>query len=264
MIYSHCFFVFFPFKRYNDKKVRILFMKKKYLFLLPLLLMPLAACDMSGPANKGNDSDETSEAGLGEKFSYDKQEVANKLKTYGQTTGFDITAEIKTSNDEGNSVSTIEVAMKDNMVWLISEEGSYTGVQLNANGVTAFASEDGQEFETTELGAEELGGKTPEEFFDQYMETLTSWLYFADTYKSLGLTRVKEFTYVGRNVIEYSYHMSYGVASSTFKTYVDVELGITLYFFAEAIDGEGHDSEEFAVKSFLSGNQVSKPSIDRK
>ena len=246
------------------KKVRILFMKKKYLFLLPLLLMPLAACDTSGPANKGNDSDETSEAGLGEKFSYDKQEVANKLKTYGQTTGFDITAEIKSSNDEGNSVSNIEVAMKGNMVWLVSEDGSYTGVQLNANSVTAFASEDGQEFETTELGPEDLGSKTPEEFFDEYMDTLTSWLYFADTYKSLGLTKVKEFTYVGRNAIEYSYHMSYGAASSTFKTYVDVELGITLYFFAEAIDGEGRDSEEFTVKQFLSGNQVSQPNIDQK
>ena len=48
-------------------------MKKKFLLLLPLLLMPLAACDMSNAANKDGDDAETSEPGAGEKLSYDKK-----------------------------------------------------------------------------------------------------------------------------------------------------------------------------------------------
>ena len=242
-------------------------MKKKYLFLLPLLLMPLTACDLSNLVNKGDDDDDSAEAsepGAGEKLSFDKKEVVNKLKTYGQTTGFDISATVKSSTNEseGESNSSIEVAMKENMVWLISDDGSYAGVELNENTVTAFASEDGVEFETSEVGQDELNGKTPEEYFDDYMETLTSWFYFAEEYKILGLTKVKDFTFVGRSASEYAYHMSYGGVSATYKTYIDNELGITLYWLGEAVSPEeGTDSSEFKVTSFLSGSQVNKPNI---
>ena len=239
-------------------------MKKKLLFLLPLLLMPLTACDMSNLTNKGDDDDsiEVSEPGAGEKLSFDKDEVANKLKTYGQTTGFDITLETKTVQEGETTQNTMEVAMKGNMVWVITD-GSYAGVEATSNTtVTAFTSEDGTTFDVTELGPDDLEGKTPEEFFDEYLETLTSFFYFAEYYKSLGLTKVKDLTYVGRNASEYELSMYYGSVGSSFKTYVDKELGITLYFLADSTDEDGiKTTTEFKVTSFKSGDQVVKPNI---
>ena len=241
-------------------------MKKKLLFLLPLLLIPLTACDMSGLANKGDDDDdsaETSEAGAGEKFSYNKGEVFNKLKNYGKTTGFDITMDVKSVSSGQTTKSTIEVGMKDEMVWLINEDGNYTGVELtSATTITAFTSEDGTTFDVTELGPDSLNGQTPEEFFDYYAETLTMYFYMAENYKVLGLTKVKDLTYAGRNATEYAFDMRYGVMGTTAKLYIDKELGINLYLFAEAVDEEGNkESTEFDVKTFLSGNQVNKPNI---
>ncbi len=238
-------------------------MKKKLLFLLPLLLVPLTACDMAGGADK-DDSDnvaESSEQGEDEKLTFNKEEVVNKLKNYGKTTGFDITFETKTIQEGETTQANMEVAMKDNMVWLITD-GSYTGAELNGTTLTLFTSEDGQTFNTTVADPDDLNGKTPEEFFDYYMETLTQFFYFAGTYQSLGLKKVKDSVYVGRNVSEYELSVRYGVAGSTFKTYVDKDLGITLYFLADATEEDGSKtSTEFKVTAFLSGNQVSKPNI---
>lgn len=241
-------------------------MKKKLLFLLPLLLIPLTACDMGGIANKNDDDGddaETSEPGAGDKLSYDKKEVYNKLKNYGKTTGFDITIDTKSVSSEQTTKSTIQVGMKDDMVWLISDDGSYTGIELtSATTITAFTSEDGTTFDTNELGPDALNGQTPEEFFDYYAETLTMYFYMAENYKVLGLTKVKDLTYAGRSATEYAFDMRYGVMGTTAKLYLDKELGINLYLFAEAVDEEGNkESSELDVKSFLSGNQVNKPNI---
>lgn len=239
-------------------------MKKKLLFLLPLLLIPLTACDMGSQGNKDDDdSGNVSEPGAGEKFSYNKEEVFNKLKNYGKTTGFDITMDVKSVSDGETTKNTIEVGMKDEMVWLISEDGSYTGVELtSATTITAFTSEDGIAFNTSELGPDALNGQTPEEFFDYYAETLTMYFYMAENYKVLGLTKVKDLTYAGRNATEYAFDMHYGVVGTTAKIYIDKELDINLYLFAEAVDEEGNkDSTEFDVKTFLSGSKVNKPNI---
>ena len=238
-------------------------MKKKFLFLLPLLLMPLVACDMSNANNDDGDDAETSEPGAGDKLSYNKKEVYNKLKNYGKTTGFDITMDTKSVSGEQTTKSTIQVGMKDDMVWLINEDGNYTGIELtSATTITAFTSEDGQTFDTNELGPDALNGQTPEEFYDYYAETLTMYFYMAENYKVLGLSKVKDLTYAGRSATEYAFDMRYGVMGTTAKLYLDKELGINLYLFAEAVDEEGNkDSTEFDVKTFLSGNQVNKPNI---
>ena len=239
-------------------------MKKKLLFLLPLLLMPLTACDMSALANKSNDEEEkeTSDEGAGEKLSFDKDEVFNKLKNYGKTTGFDITFDTKTISDGEETNTSMEVAMKDNMVWLI-QDGAYTGAEYNETSVTLFTSEDGVTFDTTEYGPEQLEDKTPEEFFEDLLDTYTSFFYFADVYKSLGLTKVRNMVYANTEAAEYSFEFHYGGAGATYKTYIDDELGINLYFFAETIDAEGaKESTEFKVKTFLSGDQVKKPNIN--
>ena len=227
--------------------------------------MPLAACDMSNAANKDGDDAETSEPGAGEKLSYDKKEAFNKLKNYGKTTGFDITMDVKSVSDGKTTKNTIEVGMKDDMVWLINDDGNYTGIELtSATTVTAFTSEDGVTFDTNELGPDALNGQTPEEFYDSYAETLTMYFYMAENYKVLGLSKVKDLTYVGRNATEYAFDMRYGVMGTTAKLYIDKELGINLYLFAEAVDEEGNkDSTEFDVKTFLSGSQVSKPNINQ-
>lgn len=226
--------------------------------------MPLTACDLSALANKSNDEEEqeSSEEGAGEQLSFNKEEVINKLKNYGKTTGFDITFDTKTVSDGETSENSMEVAMKDNMVWLI-QDGEYTGAEYNETSVTLFTSEDGTAFQTTEYGPEQLEGKTPEEFFDDFLETYTAFFYFADTYKSLGLTKVRNMVYVNREAAEYSFEFHYGGVGTTYKTYIDDELGITLYFFAEATDTDGSkESTEFKVKTFLSGDQVKKPNIN--
>ena len=173
--------------------------------------------------------------------------------------------DVKSVSDGETSKSTVQVGMKDDMVWLISDDGSYTGIELtSASSVTAFTSEDGQTFETTVLGPESLNGQTPEEFYDYYAETLTMYFYMAENYKVLGLTKVKDLTYVGRNATEYAFDMRYGMMGTTAKLYIDKELGINLYLFVEAVDEEGNkESTEFDVKTFLSGSQVSKPNINQ-
>ena len=237
-------------------------MKKKLLFLLPLLLISLTACDMSALADKSNDEEEqeSSDEGVGEKLSFDKDEVFNKLKNYGKTTGFDITFDTKTIQDGQTSENSMEVAMKDNMVWLVTE-GTYTGAEYNETSVTLFTSEDGVTFDTTEYGPEQLENKTPEEFFEDLLDTYTSVFYFADMYKTLGLTKVRNMVYANREAAEYSFEFYYGGVGATYKTYIDDELGINLYFLADATDEEGKTTTEFKVTSFLSGNQVSKPNI---
>lgn len=237
-------------------------MKKKYLFLLPLLLMPLTACDLSNLNNKNDkDDEETSEPGAGEPLSFNKEQAVNKLKEYGQTTGFDIAVETKSVDDTGTTTSSFEVAMKNDMVWLISD-GSYSGIKLNANSVTAFTSEDGTTYEKTEVGQDQLDGKTPEQFFDDYMESLTTWLYFAEYSSALGLKKVRDFTYVGRSASEYANKITYGPYVANYKAYIDNELDITLYFLAESSSPEeGNDTEEIKVTSFKSGDQVVKPNI---
>ena len=239
-------------------------MKKKLLFLLPFLLFSLTACDLSSLANQFGNDDESSEKedeeGQGEPLKTNKEQTFNKLKEFGKTTGFDITSEVKSSDQQ--DVSSVEVAMKGNKVWLISEHSSYSGIQLNNDSITAFASDDGVTFEKNEIGQEELDGKTPEEFFDDYLETITSWLYFSDNGRSLGLTKVRDFTYVGRAATEYAMSLNYGTASMNYKAYIDKELGITLYWFGEATSPEeGTDSSEFKVTSFKYGDQVVAPNI---
>ncbi len=235
-------------------------MKKKLLFLLPLLLVPLTACDASG-AEDNDESDAQDSSVVEEKLNFDKDEVFNKLKNYGKTTGFDITFDTKTIQDGQTSENSMEVAMKDNMVWLVTE-GTYTGAEYNETSVTLFTSEDGVTFDTTEYGPEQLENKTPEEFFEDLLDTYTSFFYFADMYKTLGLTKVRNMVYANREAAEYSFEFYYGGVGATYKTYIDDELGINLYFFADATDEDGNKtSTEFKVTAFLSGNQVKKPNI---
>ena len=239
-------------------------MKKKLLFLLPFLLLSLSACDLSSLMNQGGNDDESSEKEENsEKLETNKEQSLNKLKEFGKTTGFDITGEVKTSNEEGESISAVEVGMKGDMAWMVSE-GEYMGAIWNNESVTIFTSSNhGQSFQTNEIDSEALDGKTPEQYFDEYLETLTSWLYFSDTYQTLGLTKVKDLIYVGRNATEYMMSMSYGgMASVTYRAYIDKELEITLYWFGEAVSPEeGTDSSEFKVTSFKTGEQVVAPRV---
>ena len=233
-------------------------MKKKLLFLLPLLLVPLTACDLSGAGEDNDESDVQDSSVVEEKLNFDKDSVFNKLKTYGQTVGFDITFETQATESEKTKY---DVAMKNDMVWLVSNN-EYTGIKLGDNKITAFASSDnGQTFQTNDLTEDDLGGKTPAAFFDSYLDSLTTWFYFASTYSNLGLTKTREITFVDREVTEYSMSMMYGGQGATFTTYIDKELGITVYWYSESITEEGKEFVEFKVISFKSGNAVVAPNI---
>ena len=235
-------------------------MRKKLLFLLPLLLMPLTACDMSGLTNKDSEPTNDSEPAIGERLDIDKKETINKLKTYGQTIGFEFTADVKSSDEEGTDESTIHVGMKDNVIWVTDEDGEIDGIELIENAIATFTSNDGETFVVSELGPEAFDGKTPEEYFEVYLEGMTSWLYMAEKYEAMGLTKVKDTLLAGRNGSEYSFALAYAGTSVTYKAIIDNDLDITLYLFAEVIDEEGNkDTVEFEIKTFLSGDQVKKP-----
>ena len=70
--------------------------------------------------------------------------------------------------------------------------------------------------------------------------------------------RGEEKEFLGRRVVEYNFYRR-GAKEVGFKAYIDLELGITLYWSGELTDGVNTIGGTFEVKSFKVGDDVTVP-----
>ena len=242
-------------------------MKKKLLILLPVLMLSLAACDLGGLISKAaNNDDETSENGGGNSMGnaggnsgaqggdnyddsiFDKPESLKKFMDFGKNTGFEITTKA-TSSDGADS--DVLFAMKGNTWWMIDDTGYGTGYRLDG-GKCAMLSYDDSSNSWSVLIAD-VGVSQYEEMF----ESLTGFLYKANNdFANDGFAYEGNMQYAGRNTMKFKYSRSVATVSIRHDYYVDAELGISLYEYAETSSDGEKEWAKLETTSFKSGNDV--------
>lgn len=237
-------------------------------FLLVSLLLStfsLTACDLAGLMSKAaNEGDESSQnaadnsnsnaggnsgAQGGDNYDdsiFDKPDSLKKLMAFGKNTGFEITTKA-TSNDGDDG--DVVIAMKGNTWWLITEDGSGTGYRLE-NGKCAMLS-------NTEGKWSVLIADVGETQYEAMFESMSSYLYEANTYfANNGFDFDGNIQYAGRNAMKFKYARTVATVSVKHEYYVDADLGISLYQYAETVSGSDKDWAKLETTSFKTGNDV--------
>ena len=220
---------------------------KKIVALLPLIaVLGLAGCE-------GKDDSEG-----GDHLEYSSEEVQQKVKTLGDTKGYEITFEISSSDSEKESYV---IGAKEHFYW--GYNGDSKGMYHLENDMLQMYEYNSDAGQFEKVGVEYSIAGT------DYEESLrvgyNFYLCMGSAYaESDGLTKVKETTFVGRPAIEYSlkYASVYGAAS--YDLVIDKETGVTLKWVISGtsfVDGES-GSASFEAKSFKTGADVSVPKHD--
>ncbi|MBQ9266450.1 MAG: hypothetical protein IJ186_05275 [Bacilli bacterium] len=240
-------------------------MKINKFLLVGLLLstFSLSACDLSSLINdSGNDNDdENTDVGGdsngntgGNSYDdsiFDESESLEKLIAYGKNTGFEITTKV-TAADGTNDEMTL--AMKGNLWWHINSDGSGTGYRLE-NGKCAMLSYDEG---TWSVFIPNVG----ETQFEAMFEGISNYLYKANGYfANEGFTFDSNGKYAGRDVLKFKYERTVGWVSVKHDYYVDKDLGISLYQYAETTNESEKDWAKLETTSFKSGNDVTPITI---
>ena len=241
---------------------------KKGLIVLSLLsAFMMAGCE--GALPEGASVEETSQ---GEKTSresvepfvndplpFNEQEIANNILNLGIKTGFELVCEARDVNAEAAEEFTVGV--KGYTAWGIYKNYA-GGVVLNTDGsATGYYKEDiNQEYyKVNQINADTLKDSTPQQYFEQYAGSISSSIYYANTSaETLNYKRGEEKEFLGRQVVEYNFYRR-GAKEVGFKAYIDLELGITLYWSGELTDGVNTVGGTFEVKSFKVGDDVEVP-----
>ena len=235
--------------------------KGKGLFvLLPVLLLSLTACDLSGLlSNLGNDDSEESSQNDGDNSSgnvnssaddsiFDKPESLKKLMAFGKNTGFELKTKATEDDAEG---AEITLGMKGNVWWTLDADGSGTGYRLE-NNVCSMLSYNSETQSWSVLIAN--AGETQ---YEEMFESVSSYFYTANNYfANEGFAANGSGTYAGRNVLKYKYERSVATVSVKHEYYVDKDLGITLYQYAETVSDGQKDWAKVETVSFKTGNDV--------
>ena len=220
---------------------------KRIFALLPLIgAFALAGCG-------GDKKEEAEPANL----EYNADQVKEKVRTLGETSGYEISFVVKSSDSEDDSYT---IGAKNHFYWGYNDDSkSMYHLENDMVQTYHYDSESGM-FE--KYGAEySIAGTDYEENFRVGYDL---YLCMGSTYAETGgLTKVKETTFLGRQATEYklSYGSVYGSAS--YELVVDKETGITLKWAVSGtsyVDGES-GSASFEVTSFKTGDQVSVPAI---
>lgn len=235
-------------------------------FLLVSLLLgafSLTACDLSGLINaSGNDNDDESADVGGNSNSnaggksyddsiFDESESLEKLIAYGKNTGFEITTKA-TAADGTNSEITL--AMKGNLWWHIDSEGSGSGYRLEDGKCAMLSYDEG----TWSVFIPNVG----ETQFEAMFEAMSNYLYKANGYfANEGFTFDSNGKYVGRDVLKFKYERTVASVSVKHDYYVDKDLGISLYQYAETTNESEKDWAKLETTSFKSGNDVTPITI---
>ena len=235
-------------------------------FLLVSLLFAtfsLTACDLSGLINdSGNDNDDESADVGGDSNSkaggnsyddsiFDESESLEKLIAYGKNTGFEITT--KATAADGTNYD-ITLAMKGNIWWHIDGEGSGTGYRLEDGKCAMLSYEEG----TWSVFIANVG----ETQFEAMFASMSNYLYKANGYfANEGFTFDSNGKYAGRDVLKFKYERTVASVSVKHNYYVDKDLGISLYQYAETTNESEKDWAKLETTSFKSGNDVTPITI---
>lgn len=235
-------------------------------FLLVSLLFAtfsLTACDLSGLINdSGNDNDDESADVGGNSNSkaggssyddsiFDESESLEKLIAYGKNTGFEITT--KATAADGTNYD-ITLAMKGNLWWHIDSEGSGTGYRLENGKCAMLSYEEG----SWSVFLPNVG----ETQFEAMFESMSNYLYKANGYfANEGFTFDSNGKYAGRDVLKFKYERTVASVSVKHDYYVDKDLGISLYQYAETTNESEKDWAKLETTSFKSGNDVTPITI---
>lgn len=235
-------------------------------FLLVSLLFAtfsLTACDLSGLINdSSNDNDDESADVGGNSNSkaggnsyddsiFDESESLEKLIAYGKNTGFEITT--KATGADGTD-SEITLAMKGNLWWYIDSEGSGSGYRLEDGKCAMLSYDEG----TWSVFIPNVG----ETQFEAMFESMSNYLYKANGYfANEGFTFDSNGKYAGRDVLKFKYERTVATVSVKHDYYVDKDLGISLYQYAETTNESEKDWAKLETTSFKSGNDVTPITI---
>jgi hypothetical protein len=236
---------------------------KKYLILLPALILSLTACDLSGLINdSGNDNDDESADVGGNSNSkaggnsyddsiFDESESLEKLIAYGKNTGFEITTKATAADGTNDEIT---LAMKGNLWWHIDSEGSGTGYRLEDGKCAMLSYDEG----SWSVFIPNIG----ETQFEAMFESMSSYLYKANSYfANEGFTFDSNGKYAGRDVLKFKYERTVASVSVKHDYYVDKDLGISLYQYAETTNESEKDWAKLETTSFKSGNDVTPITI---
>lgn len=238
-------------------------MKKKFLIVLPALLISLSACDIgalvSSLENNASNEESTEEevesstsiqSEEGNSFDdsiFDITESIEKLMAFGKDTGFEITT--KATDSDGTDYTYV-LGMKGNIWWQIDESGG-TGYQLNGDKCAMLTYDDENQSWST------LIANVGETQFKAMFESLTSYLYKSNAYfANEGFTSNGEGTYARRDVLKFKYHRAVGTVSVDHEYFVDKDLGISIYQYAETRNGSEVSWAKLETTSFKTGNDV--------
>ena len=177
----------------------------------------------------------------------DITESIEKLMAFGKDTGFEITT--KATDSDGTDYTYV-LGMKGNIWWLIDESGG-SGYQLNGDKCAMLTYDvENQTWST-------LIANVGETQFKAMFESLTSYLYKSNAYfANEGFTSNGEGTYARRDVLKFKYHRAVGTVSVDHEYYVDKDLGISIYQYAETRNGSEVSWAKLETTSFKTGNDV--------
>ena len=235
-------------------------------FLLVSLLFTtfsLTACNLSGLINdSGNDNDDDSADVGGDSNSntggnnyddsiFDESESLKKLIAYGKNTGFEITTKATAADGTNDEIT---LAMKGNLWWYIDSEGSGSGYRLEDGKCAMLSYDEG----TWSVFVPNVG----ETQFEAMFESVSAYLYKANGYfANEGFTFDSNGKYAGRDVLKFKYERTVGLVSVKHDYYVDKDLGISLYQYAETTNESEKDWAKLETTSFKSGNDVTPITI---
>ena len=235
---------------------------KKCLILLPALILSLSACDLSGIIrHANNDNDDTNENTGGDTDDsgsnnyddsiFDKSESLEKLIAYGKNTGFEITTKATAADGTNNQIT---LAMKGNLWWHIDSDGSGSGYLLEDGKCAMLSYDEG----TWSVFISNVG----ETQFEAMFESVSNYLYKANSYfANEGFTFDSNGKYAGRDVLKFKYERTVASVSVKHDYYVDKDLGISLYQYAETTSDGEKDWAKLETTSFKTGNDVTQITI---
>lgn len=235
---------------------------KKCLILLPALILSLSACDLSGIIkNTNNDNDDTNEntgGDTGDSGSndyddsiFDESESLRKLMAFGKDTGFEITTKATAADGTNNQIT---LAMKGNLWWHIDSDGSGSGYRLEDGKCAMLSYDEG----TWSVFIPNVG----ETQFEAMFESVSNYLYKANSYfANEGFTFDSNGKYAGRDVLKFKYERTVASVSVKHDYYVDKNLGISLYQYAETTSDGEKDWAKLETTSFKTGNDVTQITI---
>lgn len=235
---------------------------KKCLILLPALILSLSACDLSGIIrNANNDNGDTNENTGGDTDDsgsnnyddsiFDKSESLEKLIAYGKNTGFEITTKATAADGTNNQIT---LAMKGNLWWHIDSDGSGSGYRLEDGKCAMLSYDEG----TWSVFISNVG----ETQFEAMFESVSNYLYKANSYfANEGFTFDSNGKYAGRYVLKFKYERTVASVSVKHDYYVDKDLGISLYQYAETTSDGEKDWAKLETTSFKTGNDVTQITI---